>query len=48
MPIPEPVRYRYEETQSGIGTLQYRTEMMDAGIGLDADVQLWRHVRRVL
>ncbi len=36
MPIPEPVRYRNKETQSGIGTLQYRTELMDAGIPMPA------------
>ncbi len=32
MSMPEPVRYRNKGTQSGIGILRYRTEIMGAGI----------------
>jgi hypothetical protein len=44
--MPEPYWYLTKETQSGTGILQYRTEMIDAGIPMpaalvDADAQLW-------
>ncbi len=41
--MPEPVRYRKEETQSGTGMLRYRIKCRNAnaaGISLDPDAQL--------
>jgi hypothetical protein len=36
MQVPEPVRYRNKDTQSGSGMLLYRTEMIDAGLPMPA------------
>ncbi len=34
--MPEPVWYQNKESQSGTGMLQYRTEMMNAGMLIPA------------
>jgi hypothetical protein len=40
MPMPEAVRYRNKEIQSGNGMLRYRTDMLDAGIPMLAALDM--------